>query len=316
MRADSACRLASGEGFQVVPEIVPAHGPLPAVGRAVHLDPASGEVIVQFAPSVRRGYVPQSDGKPTLRGGRIIETHAGGHVVAVLVRAHQQMILFPFVNQQRSPIDSITLPSDVTSFRLSRDGRFLAHVAGDRRLHVRDVGGGPISRFVTPVGKSHPMLDVALGSSFLTVKTGKKHAHAIAWFNGVLWMARGEEGDPTDLLIRSFGTKPLITVAATSRSRTTALGRRIVAECSAFGLTVLVDIFGQIAILDQSHRLICMFFVFRDQVAAWLPDGTRHGPVSIIGGPPTPNALGRIGAALMRATGRVQEATPRREQPG
>ena len=68
-----------------------------------------------------------------------------------------------------------------------------------------------------------------------------------------------------------------------------------------------MDVFGQIAVCDQACELICMFHVFRDKAAAWLPDGTRVGPVTIIGGPPTPDGPERIGQALGQVQSRVRE---------
>ena len=64
---------------------------------------------------------------------------------------------------------------------------------------------------------------------------------------------------------------------------------------------MVVDFLGQVAILDRNGALVCMFFVFRDKIAAWMPDGTRVGPVPMIGGPPTPDGLERIAAALRLA---------------
>jgi hypothetical protein len=75
-------------------------------------------------------------------------------------------------------------------------------------------------------------------------------------------------------------------------------------------LKVLVDVIGQISVLDLDDKLICMFFVFREQIAAWMPDGTRLGPVPIIGGPSTPDASRRIGMALLAASERGEERRP------
>ena len=61
-----------------------------------------------------------------------------------------------------------------------------------------------------------------------------------------------------------------------------------------------VDRLGQVAISGRSG-LICMFFIFRDQIAAWAPDGTRLGPMSILGRAPTPDGAERIGAMLRGA---------------
>jgi hypothetical protein len=312
LRAATACRLAAGSAFQSAPEIVPPHGLLPAEGRAVRLDPLSGEVIVQFAPGRRRGYTPQSDGGPMLRGGRIVQARAGGQVIAALVRTSRQSYLVPFVNQHGTPIDAFSLPARVTSFRLSHDGRFVSYPAGERQLKVRQVGDGALLRFVTPPGKSHSTLEVAIGRGLLTVTIGK-HAHLIRWDQGTLELARNEERDPGKLLARAFRSSHVAMVSARSRPKPSLLWRRFVAGCSAFGLVILVDIFGQIAVLDRNRQLVAMFFVFRDQVAAWMPDGTRFGPVAITGGPSAPDGPQRIGAALVQAMARSQETTQRGE---
>jgi len=67
-------------------------------------------------------------------------------------------------------------------------------------------------------------------------------------------------------------------------------------------LIAFLDTFSQISILDVSGTLICMFFVYREQLAAWMPDGTRFGPSSMIRGPETPDARLKIGRALLAAT--------------
>jgi hypothetical protein len=44
-----------------------------------------------------------------------------------------------------------------------------------------------------------------------------------------------------------------------------------------------------------------MAFVFRRELALWTPDGTRYGPTSLIGGPPTPHASLKIAQAVKNA---------------
>jgi hypothetical protein len=68
-------------------------------------------------------------------------------------------------------------------------------------------------------------------------------------------------------------------------------------------LSVAVDSFGQVAVFHAPDRLICMFFAYKKNVAAWMPDGTRFGPQSLTGGPPSPNAAEVIGRALAEASG-------------
>jgi hypothetical protein len=61
---------------------------------------------------------------------------------------------------------------------------------------------------------------------------------------------------------------------------------------------VAVDRFGHILFFEENGELLCMFFVFRSTFAAWMPDGTRYGPTALIGGPPTPDAVTKLGQAL------------------
>jgi hypothetical protein len=69
------------------------------------------------------------------------------------------------------------------------------------------------------------------------------------------------------------------------------------------GLTIALDRFGQISILDRNYNLVCMMFARRQQMGFWMPDGTRAGSAALTGGPPTPGAMEKIGRALLRAQG-------------
>ena len=72
-----------------------------------------------------------------------------------------------------------------------------------------------------------------------------------------------------------------------------------------------MDTFGQVAVLGPDRDLVGMFHFFRDKAAAWLPDGTRIGPLPVIGGPPTPDGSrahrqgARRGPGQGRARGQV-----------
>ena len=250
----------------------------------------------------------REDGLPALKGGRIIQARACGGVVAAIVSTSRQTILQWFSNQDGLAAGTSGVPRFVSSFALSRDGRRVALGFANRRLEVRDLGGGNIPRFVAPLGRYHPSLDVGVGSTFLTIKVGK-HAHLIRWDRARLEWSYQSSGDPSTLVAQAMTSRfPL------ERTRTIATEEwhgladsdrsRFVDGCAAFGLEVYVDIFGHIVIRDVNRALVCMFFVFRHNVAAWLPDGTRVGPLPIIGGPSTPDGPERIAAALRAAQAR------------
>ena len=65
-------------------------------------------------------------------------------------------------------------------------------------------------------------------------------------------------------------------------------------------VTVVLDRFGQVAVLNKNRELVCTFFVFRDQLSAWMPDGTCFGPASSTGQPPTTDDLQKFGRALTK----------------
>src|SRR5262249_38513160 len=81
--------------------------------------------------------------------------------------------------------------------------------------------------------------------------------------------------------------------------------RRFV-DLSIGPLRALVDCFGQIVLLDRGWNLLCMFFIFRSVVAAWMPDGTRYGPAWLTGGPETPGAAEKIARRLQQASSDVE----------
>jgi len=76
---------------------------------------------------------------------------------------------------------------------------------------------------------------------------------------------------------------------------------RFVQHVEYDGPCFLIDRYNHIAVLGRSGELLCLFYVTREEVAAWLPDGTRLGPRRLIGGEPTPGAGERIAAVLRSA---------------
>ncbi len=64
------------------------------------------------------------------------------------------------------------------------------------------------------------------------------------------------------------------------------------------GLFVLVDFIGQVSIHERFGKLVCMFYIFRNQLAGWMPDGTRIGPPHLTGGPASVDGEAKFAAAL------------------
>ncbi len=177
-------------------------------------------------------------------------------------------------------------------------------IIGDRQLEVRDVPGDRPPCFVTC--KEEVWIHFALlATSCLLVREfdidGPRRVRSrswIRWDRGRLEVTQKDASTAHDEL---GGT------VAVSRSLSPAfLGpdydpHRFVQVVEHTGLRILIDRYNHLAVLDRSGRLICIFFVTRAEVAAWLPDGTCWGPRRLIGREPPPGAAERIAAALLAA---------------
>jgi hypothetical protein len=77
-----------------------------------------------------------------------------------------------------------------------------------------------------------------------------------------------------------------------------------VTTCS--NLVAIVDRYGQVFLYTHSGTLLCALFAFQIELALWMPDGTCHGPVNLLGRPSTPRALELIGKTLFDATSKAR----------
>src|SRR5262249_54776447 len=66
-------------------------------------------------------------------------------------------------------------------------------------------------------------------------------------------------------------------------------------------LQILIDRYNHLAVLERGGGLLCMFYVNRDEAAAWMPDGTCLGARRLIGGEATPGAAEKIARVLHAA---------------
>jgi hypothetical protein len=239
-----------------------------------------------------------------LVGARVLVARWHGDVLAILFAcSDDRRVLLAYAPPTfwRS-LGEFALDRDVKGFALSRDGGRVAWRVRTSDVEVRDLRrpGPPI--FVAHGGRVHNDLKVEVGTGFLTAQAGR-HAHVLRWDQGRLELVRVKGSvhrvvpavfgtDPGRVPVRGF---PVKLYGAYDRARFLAvrpLGR---------GATVAVDQLGQISVFGASG-LVCVFFVFRDKVAAWMPDGTRLGPLAFTGGPATPGAAARVGAALRAAS--------------
>jgi hypothetical protein len=192
-------------------------------------------------------------------------------------------------------------------FVLSSDGQLLARQVDNKPMvQVHDLNRDAVSVFTAPKGKHHPNLEVMLESSFMGVKIGKL-MHLILWNDGPLMLKNSysdKDGLVKDAITHTVLKEALWSHAATKKECVRLLGkesRRFTLAAQAH-LTLFVDKLGQLAVFDAAGALVCIFCFVREQVAAWMPDGTRFGPPALSGGPAAPDALDKLGSALRSAS--------------
>ena len=161
---------------------------------------------------------------------------------------------------------------------------------------------------MTSKGKAHSRINVVLGATFLTIQAGR-HVHLVRWDRERMEFLKSE-GDAGKMAAKVFGGEPWRVVRATA-TEGWILAPEWVQDLDRRRLSgelhgVRTDSGGGFPWPSRVPRprrsLVCMFFVFRDQIAAWMPDGTRIGPMSLIGGRPTPDGPERLGLALRVAS--------------
>jgi hypothetical protein len=290
--------------YSLRPEGSPA-GTVPRL----RFDPDRGELaLFDMSPAWRR-FVPLADGQPALQGQFLHDAVCSGQTLAAAFTADGPPVLHLFRGPEGTPAGTFPLPKlpwTNRAFELSPDGRLLALHTSPGRFEVRDLDAGGPPRCRTPLGRFHHDLVARLGESWLTLLAGPA-VHLVRWEKGSLTVERVERANSDPCIAERGGN-----LAARPGIRTRP-GRlppflaydphRFVgaAVCSATTLIAVVDRFGQVFLFAGTGALICAFFAFRHQLAAWMPDGTCLGPPDLLGRAPTPDAAEKIGQALRTA---------------
>jgi hypothetical protein len=280
----------------------------PKRGDVINLDPQTGVLTIDRVNNASWSFVPRADGQPLLAGCRIARAVLGGSIVAATffpLGRPDELTLRLFHGPRGLPLYEHRPATRYDGFALSRDGKRLAvQSARGRTLRVHDVERDCAIIFATPKAR-FDAIKVSMGDDWIVIHAAKRFNHLIRWrtsrLEQVCWTA--DEGDTR----RQFN-------AVEMRGHRSTLNKfpQLLAELDSTRwiagvvgkLQVGVDCFGQVAVLGLDNKLICMFRILHDQIAAWMPDGTRYGKPRLSGGPETPNALEKIAAALRAASKR------------
>jgi hypothetical protein len=288
----------------------------------VWLDPARGQLAVDDGIHPPWPvFTPLADGRPILKGTQALEAQCRGATLALKITGpgdRNGAILYLF----RGPKGAVQTARQMTlakyAFTLSADGEYLAMQIGPGSVQLWPTAEQ--SRVVFSANESQYSETVKLyfRPQEIILYAGSNHHHIVNWSQGGLRLGYFRERHPDHSTGLSssrtrvlFDRNQLVTSFPVTGHFSFIVERhpeRFLEAVEWEGLIAVLDRFGQVTLLDRQCNLVCMVMAFRDQIGVWMPDGTRAGSVALIGGPPTPGALERIGRALQQATS--EGATP------
>jgi hypothetical protein len=251
-----------------------------------------------------QSFTPLSDGRPALAGWNLHRAECQRDVLALLAANSFKKQLWLFHGPEGRTITTFLLPFDRDGFTLANDGQLLALQRGPCQLEVRGTKmANHDIRCVTPVGRFHNNAVVELGERWLCLAIDRT-IHLVRWDKGQLEIALSR-GDMREVLRAELADSSL------SAQGTRALPGRVPGflrydptrfRLAAWhNLVAVVDSYGEVFLFEHTGDLVCVFFAFRQQMAAWMPDGTCLGAEALLGRPATPEAARLVGRALCQA---------------
>jgi len=252
--------------------------------------------LLQTDPPWKDRFAPTQDGKPLLEGATIHRAMLAGSVLALAIVKASERKIVTFRGPEGSILGEVAHPVRNT-FMLSSDGRLLVRRDATRSVVV-SATTDPARTIATAVHAGlHNALDIRLDAEpfRLTIAIGT-FAHTFRLLHGVLRhsLALGWDNFP----------EPKVPLTAQQGSPVVYDTARFPAsEGAASGLwRAVLDRLGQV-LLFANGKLVAVFLVRRERIAAWLPGGVFWGAPALIGGPATPDAEKMIGKAILLAGG-------------
>jgi hypothetical protein len=275
----------------------------------LHVDSHEGQIQVAWPNLHWQPFTPQADGRPVLKDCKALQAQCAGNTVALMVASpgnRSAVTLRLFRGPAGNSLSEFSTRRDF-GFMLSSDGRLLARQVELCRVEIVPVAGGAEPPLPTRKGGFSQGVRFLLGDRSLLLWVGEHRHYFLSWNQPTLDIRASRQGIsvfiqkelaklPSEKPAMSTPKKGLPPFARYDRSRF-----RMGAEKD---LIAVSDAFGQVGLFDREQNLVCMFFAFRGQIAAWMPDGTCLGPAALTGHSPTPDAAAKIGRALQEASER------------
>ena len=276
------------------------------------INQTSGDVHLQIACDGRRElhtFQPIADGKPCFIDAQSLhDAQLGGNTLAITMRRKdigESITLIELTDHAIVREESLRRPKRLRH-RLSFDGTRIAMQRADQRVEVEPIYERALPSITTRVGGFTQDYELYVGGRFLALLMGTSRQlwHVFDWQTGVLFHRYERTPSIEKLTLLSPKRKAELTKLSAYHYSDVKLQdpeRYRMPQCRQEGLCFLPDRFGQIAVLNEEEQLIAMFVAFRDRAAAWLPDGTRWGSLTLSAGPASSDAPRKIAEVLMQA---------------
>jgi hypothetical protein len=256
----------------------------PATGRLQLIPEAQGQPWSLF--------LPLSDGQALYKQVEIQEAQHATNVLAIKCLRGGRWRLHLFTGPEGRLLCEHTVNLPQFGFALSSDGRLVAVQTQGNKVQVYGVGDTGMPLIETRAGGYSQTVNFRLEPSRLIIVSGKKHGHIVDWSGAQLVCQH--------VLHYQFPNQQLRTIPVNSllydKERfTSAYQGRLLAA---------VDSYGHVLLFDQEQKLLCICFRVRGAIAGWMPDGTRFGPRSLLGGPATPGWERKFAQVLREASQR------------
>jgi hypothetical protein len=247
-------------------------------------------------------YAPTRDGIASHLGASIRSAKLGESMIAIEYRTRSDQTEIHVLNRRRGePIATFDLGDNKKGrsvvYAISREGNFLAYQdQNENVIRLLDLSTRTESTLKILTGRPERTPNVS-ASKYGMIIVIKDCIFVLDWKSGVLEISRSRNNEPfppgRDLASRGRSSKPLTQVAPNARGR-------MIASIEA-GTSIWLDRYGQIFIRNACGKVVCAFFMIRDELCGMTPEGARFGPSDVVGGEETPRAFAEFGAALTEA---------------
>jgi hypothetical protein len=297
----SRARLAWSrcQSINVPPYTLPVRTELSGVTRddGPYLYLKGNRIAFEAADELWELFEPQRDGKPLLAGAVIEQAQLAGNTLLLALRGPHRRQLVLIEGPGGRVLGELPRRRSVPQSALSADGKLLVSVQGSRALTVHETHNitSPLAR-ATWAGL-HDSLSIRNHDPLpLVIRIGG--------FEHVFGIIRGELELVHTLSRGSVRSQPTLAKNGFLNQATAYDPVRFSrAEIWHTDWRTVTDSLGQVLLFRREGQLIATFLVRREKAAVWIPEGVYWGDPALIGGPASPNAARRIGAAIAAAGG-------------